>query len=418
VLLGFIASDSATVTVVLLSVAAATLAIAFGLEILTTMAVALLPWLVLLINLTPRLTLTLSSAAAVLLLLLLAPPRSGVGHLPWFSCLAFLAIIIAHAASATTSSQLQEAAKYSLFPVMALLVISPDGRRRFVTMRPFLMASGMAVMVVQASSILLHFGASNTYYGSGEQLGLTAESPHELALIGVMLAIACLISIKDFRWRIIGAGVAAAPALATGVRSALVALAVGLLLLAVRTRFKPSTVLAIACVFAVIIASGVGQIVVNRYQLDQTYGQYSSFAAAGSGRGALWTTALDRWVHSTPVQMFGGHNFRAVETIEQQSLGEAVTAQSDPVTILLELGILGFGTWLLIWLAILRSGVNWLVLVPLGVYSVISGSIEYLGAVIFGLALSAALSDPQPVREASVEEPARAAGQAVDVAVP
>ncbi len=395
-LLGYGVAHDWLITAALAGVALAAIAMLLaGTERSATVAVALLPWLVLLINLTPKLTLTLTAAAAVLLLLVLTPPNASIGLLPWIGVAAFYIVIVVHAAQSGSSSQLQEAAKFALFPAMALVVANPAGRRRLVSMRTTLLASGVAAMAVQAASILLHFGQSNTYYGTGEQLGLTAESPHELALIGVMLSIACLLSVRRLHWRIIGAAITATPALATGVRSALVALAMVLVLLAIQNRFRPSTILGIAAILAAIIFSGVGTIIVNRYAADQASGEYSSFLTAGSGRGAVWTTALDQWARASPVRMTVGYGFRAIESIEQRNLGQFDTAQSDPVAIIVELGLLGLAAWLLVWLVILRSGARWLVLVPLAIYMIVSGSMEYVGAVVFGIALAGALTSPR-----------------------
>lgn len=363
-----------------------------GLERFTAIIVCALPWLVLLINRTPTLTLTFMSAAATLLLLILAPPSWKLGLFPWFAIGAFGLVIVANAVVGTGGSQLQEAAKYSLFPAMALVVANPKGRRALIDMRKPLLASGVAAMAVQAISILGNYGQSSTYYGTGEQLGLVAESPHELALIGVMVAVACLISIRDLRLRILGAGIAATPALATGVRSALVALAVALILLAVYTRLRPSMIIGIAAVLAAIIVTGVGTIIVTRYEVDRSNGQFTSFSTAGSGRGGLWESAVNQWAGSSPSRASVGFGFRSIQDIEQRAQGEVATAQSDPVSILVELGVLGLVAWLLVWLALVRSGINWLVLVPLAVYMVVNGSMEYVGAIVYGIALAGALT--------------------------
>jgi hypothetical protein len=262
-------------------------------------------------------------------------------------------------------------------------------------MRPILLGSGVAALATQFVVSVLHLGVTNAYYGSGEQLGLTAESPHEIALVGVMVAVACLLTIEDVRWRFSAAAIAAVPAVATGVRSASVALALAILILALRTRFRPSTMVAVIGVVGAIIVSGAGAVVLTRYQQDLANGQYASLSSAGSGRGALWGNALHAWRDSGPWKMFFGNGLRSIEQIEFQRAGEAVTAQSDPVAVLVELGIFGLAGWLLLWLALVRSGVSWLVLIPMMSYAVSNGSLEYVGAVVFGLALAAACT---PVR--------------------
>jgi O-antigen ligase len=356
----------------------------------TSILMAALPWLVLFLDLTPKLTLTLTSAMAVLLLLSVTRPRANVSTLAWIGISLFLVALLAAAIESTTSEQLIEASKYLLFPVMAAIVCSPSGRRRLVGMRRPMLYSGIAAMTAQAATIILHLGQEGTYYGAGEQLGLATEGPHELALIGVIVAVACLVSIRDIRWRLVAASIAAMPALATGVRSALVALVISLLALAIKARFRPSVVLSIAAISAGIIFSGVGTIIVTRYERGQARGEYTSFATTGSGRGALWTVTLHQWQASGARGIVFGSGLRSIERIVEQNLGRANTAQSDLVTVLVELGILGLVAWLLIWLAIVRSGINWLVLLPLASYALTNGSLEYVGAVVFGIALAGA----------------------------
>ena len=311
-LLGYEIAHDLVVAGVLATVALGAITFALvGLERFAAIVVAALPWLVLLINRTPTLTLTLTSAVAAFLLLVVAPPSRKLGLLPWFAVGAFVLVIVANAVQATGGSQLQEAAKYSLFPAMALVVANPDGRSILVRMRKLFLLSGVAAMAVQAITVLGSYGQTSTYYGTGEQLGLVAESPHELGLIGVMVAIACLISVKDLRWRVLGAAIAATPALATGVRSALVALAVALVLLAIHFRLRPGVIVGVAAESAAIIVTGVGTIIVTRYEIDRANGQFTSLSTAGSGRGGLWESALSQWSSSSPPRATVGYGLRS-----------------------------------------------------------------------------------------------------------
>jgi hypothetical protein len=361
-----------------------------GADRFVVIILASLPWLVLLTDFLPALTLTLTSAFVVVLLLHQTTRRSDIARPAWVGVSMFALVLLMQSLASTSSNQIIEAAKYLLFPAMALVVSSPTSRRQLAAMRPLLLGSGVAAMALQAVVIVLHLGRAGVYYGSGEQLGLSAESPHEMALIGVMIAVACLTSVRDIRWRIAGATVAAAPALATGVRSALVALVLSLIIVAIQARFRPGTILGIAAISVVIVFSGVGAIIVTRYHQDRAKGEYSTFANAGSKRGAVWTTALREWRRSGPTTLAFGAGLRSVERIEEQSLGEPVTAQSDIVLTVVELGIFGVLAWALVWLAILRSAVSWLVLLPLIAYAFTNGSLEYVGAVVYGIALAAA----------------------------
>lgn len=361
----------------------------------TTLVVAALPWLVLFLDFTPKLTLTLASAGAVLLLFWITPPRANLGGFVWIGVSVWLVGLLVAALESTTGEQLIEASKYVLFPAMVVIVASRDGRRRLVGMRKLLLYSGIAAMAVQAGAGILHLGRSGTYYGAGEQLGLAREGPHELALIGVIVAVACLVSIRDIRWRLTAASVAALPALATGVRSALVALAISLIALAIRARFRRGVVLSIVAIGAGLLVSGVGTIFVTRYERGQAKGEYATFASTGSGRGTLWTVTLREWGSSGVRRGVFGSGLRSVERILEQRVGRATTAQSDLVTVLVELGLFGLVGWLLVWLVLVRSGANWLVLLPVASYALTNGVLEYVGALVFGIALAAACG---PVR--------------------
>jgi hypothetical protein len=365
------------------------LALFIGIDRFTAIVLGALPWLILLSDFTPKLTLTFTAAFAALLLLLRTPIGSEVGGLTWLGVSMFLVVVLVQVIESTTSAQLIQAAKYSIFPAMALVVSSQASCQRLAQTRTLLLVSGVAAMTVQTSTILLHLGKTGAYYGVGEQLGLT-ESPHEMALVGVTVAVACLVSVRDLRWRLGCALIAATPALATGVRSALVALVFSLLVLAIRSRFRPSTLLTIAVISVGIIFSGVGAVIVARYERGRAKGEYTSLVTTGSGRGAIETTAIRQWSVSGPLKVLAGTGLRSIKQVSQRVLGQEVGAQSDLVAVMVELGIVGLTGWLLIWLALIRSGVNWLVLLPLGSYALTNGSLEYVGAVVYGIALAAA----------------------------
>ncbi len=356
----------------------------------TTVVVAIIPWLVLFLDLTPRLTLTVASAVAAVLLLSVVVVWSTVDGLARVGIVLFALCLLVAAIEATTGEQLIEAAKYALFPAMAIVVTSRGRRMALISMRRPLLYSGIAAMGAQGVAIVLHLGQGGTYYGAGEQLGFAAEGPHELALMGVMVALASLITIKDLRWRLLAATIAATPALATGVRSALVALLIAFIALIIRARFRPAVVVSVVVICGAIVVSGVGAIVVARYEKDQAKGEYSNFSTAGSGRGGLWTVTLNQWKASGARGIVLGSGLRSVERIVEQSRGKANTAQSDPITILVEMGLVGLAAWFLIWIAIIKSGASWLVALPLMSYAVTNGSLEYVGAIVFGLALACA----------------------------
>jgi hypothetical protein len=356
----------------------------------TAMLLATLPFLTMLDTLIPKLTLTFCAAASTLLLLIITRRYSFTGALS-LSPVFFLLIVLAHAAGAETGEQFIEAAKYVLFPLVAIVVASDAGHARLVAMRPILLIGGIAAMAAQGVIVLLHLGHVGTKYGAGEQLGFATQNPHELALVGTTVAIGCLVSIRDIRWRMAATVVAVTPALATGVRSALVGVTAALLVLAFRAKFRPSVIVGMMLICGVIIFSGVGTIIVTRYEQDQAKGEFSTVTTAGSGRGGLWTTVLSSWSESGTPHLVFGQGFRSVEKIEEHNLDRRLfIAQSDLIAIIVELGILGLVAWLLTWISIFRSQIEWVILIPLIAYALLNGSIEYVGATVFSLALASA----------------------------
>lgn len=357
---------------------------------LTLVLLATLPWLVMLDTLIPKLTLTFVATGSVFFLLLLKP-RFRISGLQWIGPALLSLVLLAASLESGASEQFIEAAKYIIFPAMALVVASPPNCVWLKNRRQLLLYSGVAAMTAQIAIIFLHLGSAGTKYGVGEQLGFATQNPHELALIGATLGVACLVAIRDVRWRLAGATLSLAPALATGVRSALVGIAIALLILAIRARLKPSVLLGILALCAVIVASGVGTIIVTRFQQGQAKGEFSAVDTAGSGRGGIWTIVLSRWNDDGLGRLLIGNGLRSVERFEEQALTrKAFVAQSDLVGVLVEFGIVGLVAWLLTWLTVLKSQVEWIILLPLAIYALVNGSLEYVGATVFCIALAAA----------------------------
>jgi hypothetical protein len=141
-----------------------------------------------------------------------------------------------------------------------------------------------------------------------------------------------------------------------------------------------------------ILFSGAGSIIVHRYEQDQAKGEFSNVSTAGSGRGALWTLILSHWEASGSSRILIGDGLRSAEHVEEANglRKKGVIAQSDLISALTELGIIGLIAWLLTWLTVLRSRVDWIVLLPLMAFALLNGSLEYIGATVYCIALSAA----------------------------
>jgi len=372
-----------------------------GVDRFTTLVLAALPWLIVLMGVTPRLTLTLGTTFAVLLLIASRPPYSDVSSVSWIGVMLFLLPLLGHVIESASPEQVIVAAKLSLFPAVVLIASSRAARARLLSTRPLLLASAVGAMATQAAVSILHIGPSGNYYSAGTYskagvaLGLTPDAPHEMALLGVIVSVACLLTIRDIRWRVTAAAVAATPALATGVRSAVVALMLALVLLILKARLRASMLLTIAAIATVVVFSGVASIVFARFQQGQAAGEYSSIEAAGSGRGAVEATALRQWLASGLSGVTVGTGLGSVAESEQRRYGVSVGAQNDPLAVLVELGVMGVIGWLLLWLALVRAKVNWLVLVPIASYSLTNGDMQYVGALVFGIVIAVACSSPR-----------------------
>jgi hypothetical protein len=399
-LLGFTLVEEQIVGFALLAVLLVTLTLTrAGLLSITGAVIIALPWLVMVNALLPRLTITIAATAAVLCLLLLArdirfPDVASLGP-PLF-----LAVVLVNAIQAQSSEQLTEAAKYLIFPCAVIAVTNPRVVRQLGRLRSALLYGGIAAMVAQIGIIALHLGNAGSKYGVGEQLGLTAPNPHEFSLAGTTIAVACLVSIKNLRWRFACAAIALLPALATGVRSTLIGAGVAIIIVMIRARMRTGVVLSVAALCALVVVSGVSGIIANRFAEDQAAGEYSSLSAAGSGRGQLWSTVTSAWFADGPRAILFGDGLQSVQHIQEAAFFKrAFVAQSDPVAMVVEFGLIGLGTWILMWISLLRARVEWVILIPLMAFAVFNGAIGYVGATLFAVALSVACMSNTAITE-------------------
>lgn len=391
-----------------------------GIDTLTRLTIALLPLSVVLVDVTPRASMTIFTAFVVLLMLTRFWTPMSTSRLAWIGTLLFVMMVLTHAVGASASGEFISAAKYLLFPAVVLIVANPAARNRLAAFRRLLLFGGVGAMMLQATAMVLQIGPAGQYYeqatyaGTGARFGLTPNTPHAMALLGVTVAIACLITIRDIRWRLATAGVAAIPALATSIRSALVALVLGFVFIAIRDRLKLRIVFSMIGIGLIVVASGVGGIIAARYEQGQKAGEYSNVKAFGSGRGLTESKLLESWMGADIERILFGSGLRSPQQILKEETGNARVAQSDPLTTGIELGVVGLVAWLLLWLAIVRSRLNLAVLIPLATYVITSGVLEYVGAEVYGVILAAACAGHGMV--ASAESGARSTRAALSQA--
>ena len=217
-----------------------------------------------------------------------------------------------------------------------------------------------------------------------------SNAPHEMALVGVTVAAAVLLTVRDLRAKVALAAIAIVPALDSGVRSAAVAFIAVAVVLALRPRGDRGLRASLVTVGIVIVASGAVTVVARRIALGVTTGEFSTFASSGSGRGALTIAGLHAVTTTGFLGVMFGHGLGSDTVSIQQTLGVAVGTQSDFLSLIIELGLVGLLGWLVCWLALLRSSVERRVLIPLACYAITNGDLQYVGAVVFAIALAGA----------------------------
>lgn len=347
-----------------------------------------LPWLVIFDGLIPPLTRTfVTMAAAVAMIGLAAPLRFKDATVPVAAGF-FSVVVLAHAIFAADSHDLIEAGKYLVFPVVAIAAASEGGKERLPAARNVVLASCLLAAAVHLGVIAAGLGQTGTKYDIGEQLGFGRAIVHEMALTFVVIAAAGLISTDKLPRQIGFFALGAVPALMTGVRSALLSLALVVIIYVLRSRFNRRSLAIVGAILLVAIVSGAATVVQNRF-VEGSETEHT-LAQAGSNRGAIWTAAVTPWWDAGPPQWAFGLGLGAIEKSSLRELGADFVGHSDLVVVGVTLGLAGLVGWLLLWLGLLRSRLESIVLVPLIVYALVNGSLYYLAPLTLGLAFAAA----------------------------
>jgi hypothetical protein len=354
-------------------------------------AIAALPWLVVLEGVAPALLGTFTAATATAALLLVALPLRFATPLVPLGAFGFVLVVLGHATFATDEEQLIQAAKYMIFPAVALAVGSLSTGDLLERLKVPVLGSCVAAMVAHLGIVAAGVGNDSTYYGAGEKLGLSAEGgPHSLALLASIVAAAGLtLRRTDLQIGVFALG--AVPALLTGVRSAIFAIAVILLVYLFQSRGKPRALGVLAAIAAIAVVSGAVEVVITRF--DSESAELASFSSLGSGRGIIWTVALQGWEAAGPSAWLYGAGLRSVFDFEVAALGSGFVGHSDVIEALVQLGIAGLAAWLAIWAGLLRSGLSALVLLPMLAFGAVNGSLEYVPPLALGLFLAASAAD-------------------------
>lgn len=353
---------------------------------------AALPWLVIFDGPLPALVRTFVTTGAAIALLALSVPLKYRRMLGPVAAGLFAAVVVGNAIFATDADQLTQVAKYLIFPAVAAAVLSERGQEQLPRARNFVLASCFVALAVHLGIVAAGLGETGTKYDIGEKLGFGRGIVHEMALTFVVVAAAGLVSSRRMPVQLAFFALGAVPAMLTGVRSALLALLVVVLIFVVRSRFDRRALAVVVAILAVAFASGAAQIVQERFEKESR--TETSLSSAGSQRGAIWSVAVTPWWNAGPPEWLFGTGLGSIEEAENRELGTPYFGHSDLVEVGVTLGLVGLFFWALLWMALLKAPLEGIVLVPLIVYAAVNGAVLYVAPLTLGLAFSAACRPP------------------------
>jgi hypothetical protein len=396
VFIGILVGRSPVLAALSVGALAVTIAtVRYGVFALAASAFALLPWMVTFEGVLPSELGTLAAACGTGALLFLVWPLSFESRLIPVASFFFVVIVLGHAIFATDRLEAIQAAKYMVFAAIALATTCDRGRQLASEFRWPVYGSCIAAMVVHLGVISAGLGSTSSYYGAGEKLGFAGEGPHPLALLTMIVAVTGLTVSSS--WLKVGFfGLGAVPSALTGVRSALLGLAVGLIVFLVKSEAKLKALMVLLLIGTVAFATGALDVVATRFA--HSGNEFSSFSTAGSGRGLIWTVAFKAWEAAGPGAWLFGTGLRSIMRFELAELGIPLIGHSDIIEVLVQVGFFAFVGWLAIWFGLVRSASATIILLPILAFGAVNGSLEYVGPLTVGILLAAAFA-PAPAPE-------------------
>jgi hypothetical protein len=383
--------------ILIVAVGLAVVVIWFDILGVAVVLTATLPWLVVTSEVLPRLVLTFVAAATAGAILLVSAPRSQGSHASLLLriglALFFLPIVVSVIREGVNADAIQ-AAKYLIFPVMALALTDATNSRDLVLLRSVTLWSSLAALTVNLLIGLMGI-ANYTYYSSGDILGF--GSVHALALLAACATAAALASRLSLAWIPVIA-VGAIATVATGARTALVGLAFAGLARMVAAGVRLRMIVIAGVAVAAIFISGAAGVVEARFHRSEATGEYNSVFTFGSGRGGLYEVALGKWWHSSPLEWVVGTGLRTIPRFEEERFGQPFVGHSDIVEVGVQLGIMGLIGLLLIWWVLFARAHSKLPLLVLATYALISGLLEFGASLVIGLLLTIGLTNAGSVR--------------------
>jgi hypothetical protein len=368
-----------------------------GLLLPAQLLVASLPWMVILDGLIPPLLRTFTTAVAAIAVLVLVMPLRYRNPTIVIGVTLFFAPVIGHLIFATDSEQYIQASKYAVLPAVALAVASRRSREVLPAFRNVVLGSALAAMAVHLAIVAAGLGSTGTYYGIGEKLGFAPAIPHELSLTAAVVAAAGLVSARRVSVQVAFFALGALPAILSGVRAGVLSVVVLLLIFLLGSRLSTRKIAIVVAAVALVFATGAVDAITARF--DREASEFSSIDEAGSGRGGLYRVALEGWADAGPGAWVFGAGLRSVPEFELQELGASFVAHTDILEVGVQLGLLALLGWGMIWGAVLGAGLRNLVLVPVLVFSIVNGALEYVAPLVLALVLAAACQAPKPKEE-------------------
>jgi O-antigen ligase len=358
----------------------------------TQFLLALLPWMLVFDAFMPPLSRTFVTAAAAAGVLALSLPLRYRSMLGPISAAVFAAVILVWASLATDPDQLTKLAKVLILPVVVAAVLSERGQAILPRVRNVVVASGLAALSVHLLVVTAGLGELGYRYGVGEKIGFGPEIPHELALLAVVMAAAGLTMSERVPVRAGLFALGVLPALMTGVRSALVGIALILIVMLYQSRLSGRSLAIVGMVAAVAFATGAQGALTERISAEVQGGE--NVQQISNARTLIWDAAIGSWWAPGPGTWLAGTGPDSIPDVVERAIGDRLIGHSDVVEVLVELGLIAFVAWLLMWLALFRGGLNPMLLLPVAVYAVVNGAIGYVAAMTLALVLSAACRAP------------------------
>ena len=233
------------------------------------------------------------------------------------------AVILAHAAGATDGEAFSKLAKFLIFPLLAAAVLSKR-QAALPQVRNVVVASGLAALTVHLVIVTAGLGERGYRYGVGEKIGFGPEIPHELALLAVVMAAAGLSMTERVLQRAALFALGVLPALLTGVRSALVGIALILVVMLYQSRLSGRSLAVVALVAAVALGTGAQAALTERLSADVEGG--ATLTGVSNERSDIWAAALGSWWDPGPGTWLVGTGPASIPDVVQTELGACSSA--------------------------------------------------------------------------------------------